>query len=104
MKIKARIHFFAHSVCWQNSLLMLIRLSFLIPISFLICEPFPASRGDPHPLVHGLFLHLQSQQWWVKSFSCFKSLLLLFLLSHSLTLLLCFSNFKSPCDVMGPPK
>ena len=35
----------------------------------LISLPFPVSGGCLHSLACGPLLHLQSQQWWIESFS-----------------------------------
>lgn len=102
-KLYGRIHLLTHSVCWLNSFLVLVGLRSLILISFLICMPLPASRDHPLSLAHDPFLHLQSQLWWVKSFSCFKSLPLLFL-PQSLTLLHWSFLFKDACNFMSPPR
>lgn len=60
-----------------------------------ISLPFPASRGCPHSLASGLFLHLPKQAMLAEFFPYCT------ILTSSPASVF---HFKSPCDYTGPPR
>ena len=93
-RLWGRICFQIHSGCWPDS--VPFDCGTEVPDSLPAVSQgwCSAAKGRPHPLAWGS-LHLQCQQWWVKSFSCSALPLCLIPLTYCQGV---FLLFKGLCD------